>query len=344
MIMVQISAGRAMTAHHIIGVNFEFGLGIELGGLRKQQCMRRLLAIGLLRILSHNNLTLENAPRLVIHHAFEHFPRRAMGHLVIHHKTRISMLCTLQQIGTCHAHIAIFAKILNRCILPIDLCTGCEREVIVCGFRRKLNNHMRKMMGSRRFSFDFHMIQPRPLANADGRHGIVEVVAFAHKGFNNLRRCIIGNRDMQPAGDCKISACRDMENFNGPVIIVAESHGDRFGIEFVIQGQQWIFMLNGRGIVGKQQPINTRSDIINDAIYNHQSFGVQMLQRSGFHQTINGFGVRFTHSPIRLVDQPAQISPFPIFQAACRQRETECLFSLGLGNHGVHAAFPTMSA
>ena len=61
-VLVDLAAGRAVAADHVVGEDLELGLGIELGRLRQHQRLRHLLAVGLLR--AGRTMTLPwNTPR-----------------------------------------------------------------------------------------------------------------------------------------------------------------------------------------------------------------------------------------------------------------------------------------
>ena len=109
MVVVDVAAGRAVTAHHIIGIDLKLGLGVELGGLRQQQTVRRLLAVGLLSVTLDNDLALENAARALVHHAFEQLAAGAFRHPMIDEEARIGMLFAGKEIGTGDLRIRLFA-------------------------------------------------------------------------------------------------------------------------------------------------------------------------------------------------------------------------------------------
>ena len=46
---IEFANGRAVAALHVVGVDFQFRLGVDLGVRRKQQRLVHLVAIGLLR-------------------------------------------------------------------------------------------------------------------------------------------------------------------------------------------------------------------------------------------------------------------------------------------------------
>src|SRR5258705_5506266 len=58
-VVVKRAGGRAMTALHIVGVDFQFRLAVGLGLLGQEQRMRRHLGVGLLRLRRNRDSALE---------------------------------------------------------------------------------------------------------------------------------------------------------------------------------------------------------------------------------------------------------------------------------------------
>ena len=95
--------------------------------------MAGLLAIGFLRMFAHNNLALENAAGVFIHHAFEHFAAGAMRNLVVHHQARVGVLFAVQQISACDERICTLASEKIISVLPIESRARRESELIQLG-------------------------------------------------------------------------------------------------------------------------------------------------------------------------------------------------------------------
>ena len=67
-LLIKFARSGAMAANNIIRENFKLGLGVELRRFGKQQSLRHLLAICLLRVRSNFDLALENTARFFIHY------------------------------------------------------------------------------------------------------------------------------------------------------------------------------------------------------------------------------------------------------------------------------------
>ena len=88
-----------MAAHHVVGEDFELRLRIELRRLGEQQRLRHLLAVGLLRVGSDDDLALKHAARLSVHHDLEQLAARAARHGMLDQKGGVGMLTPAHQKG-----------------------------------------------------------------------------------------------------------------------------------------------------------------------------------------------------------------------------------------------------
>ena len=72
-----------MRALHIVGVDFEFGLGVDDGAPAEDQIAAQLVGIDLLGVLAHRDLALEGAMPPPGGDALDQFAGLAVRHLVI---------------------------------------------------------------------------------------------------------------------------------------------------------------------------------------------------------------------------------------------------------------------
>ncbi len=78
-LLVDLPAGRAVAADHVVGEDFELRLVGELRALGEKQRPAHHLGIGLLRAGLDDDLALEDALRLVVHRRLEIFLSAAIG-------------------------------------------------------------------------------------------------------------------------------------------------------------------------------------------------------------------------------------------------------------------------
>src|SRR5262249_17147161 len=74
----ELTDGCAMRSLHIVGVNLELRLGVDLPVVREQQVAIGLLGIGLLRVLVDDDPAVENAMRMIVEDAIVELPAVAM--------------------------------------------------------------------------------------------------------------------------------------------------------------------------------------------------------------------------------------------------------------------------
>jgi hypothetical protein len=78
-VIVGSTAGRAVRAFDVVGVDLELGLGEELRGLVEQEALADLVAVGALGAGLDQDLALEDADRAAVEHLLEDLPALAVG-------------------------------------------------------------------------------------------------------------------------------------------------------------------------------------------------------------------------------------------------------------------------
>ena len=81
-----------MGALHVVGINFQLRLGVDLRIVGQQQVAIGLLGIGLLRVLVHHDAAVEHAMRVVVENAVVKLPAGTMRAGVLHQHVIIEML------------------------------------------------------------------------------------------------------------------------------------------------------------------------------------------------------------------------------------------------------------
>src|SRR5947208_1643788 len=94
-VLFDLSDGRAVRALHIVGVNFELRLSIDLRIVGEQQVAVGLLGVGLLRILVHDNAPVEDAVRMAVKNAVVELTAAAMRASMLDVHVVIEMLAAL---------------------------------------------------------------------------------------------------------------------------------------------------------------------------------------------------------------------------------------------------------
>ena len=68
-VFLDLADGRAVRAFHVVGVDFELRLGVDLRLIGKQQVAIGLLGVGFLRVLVDDDAAMENAVRTAVENA-----------------------------------------------------------------------------------------------------------------------------------------------------------------------------------------------------------------------------------------------------------------------------------
>ena len=107
-----------MGALHVIGVDLELGLGVDLDVRREQEIVVGLVGVGLLGVGVHENPAVEDAPRSSVEHALVDLVARASALEVIDPGMEVHVLSARRQVealevaarlGCGHAHIDVVA-------------------------------------------------------------------------------------------------------------------------------------------------------------------------------------------------------------------------------------------
>src|SRR5512134_3162146 len=79
-VAIELTGSGAMTALDLVREDSEFGLLINLGRIRQQQCLAQLMAVRLPGLAMHDNASLEHTARRVVENPLEGLPTgRARG-------------------------------------------------------------------------------------------------------------------------------------------------------------------------------------------------------------------------------------------------------------------------
>ena len=84
-----------MRAFHIVGINFQLRLGVDLRVVGEQQVAVGLLGVGLLRIFVDDNAAVENAVRVIIQNAVVKLAAAAVRAGVLDEHVIVEMLAAI---------------------------------------------------------------------------------------------------------------------------------------------------------------------------------------------------------------------------------------------------------
>ncbi len=91
-LFVERAGGRAVPAYHVVGEDFELGLGIDLRLVRQHQSLHHQLGVGLLRVARDDDLALEHRCRAAARNLLEQRLAGAARHRVRHFERDVGVL------------------------------------------------------------------------------------------------------------------------------------------------------------------------------------------------------------------------------------------------------------
>src|SRR5665213_1804173 len=104
--------------------------------------MAGFFAIGFLRMFSDNNFALENAARIVIHHAFKKFAAGAMRNEVVDGEASVGVLFAFEQISAGDFGFGVFAVEIAGSVLAGEGCADSDRYIIQPRIFTQIINYM----------------------------------------------------------------------------------------------------------------------------------------------------------------------------------------------------------
>ena len=130
-VVVQVAGGRAVAAFHVVGIDLQLRLGVDLRLVGQQQCLAELMAVRLLRVLVDHDPPLEDGARGIIDHALEDLAARGPRLQVFDHGGRVAVLRVAQQVGAVQVTFGAFAVEAHRGLVARQPATGGLREAVV---------------------------------------------------------------------------------------------------------------------------------------------------------------------------------------------------------------------
>ena len=107
---VQLADRGAVAAFHVVGINLELRLAVDLGVAAEQQRLVHLIAVGLLRDPRDLDPALEHAAGAVGQHVLDRLARSATGRVVRDHGGDVAMLLAAEELRAVQVHRGVGAE------------------------------------------------------------------------------------------------------------------------------------------------------------------------------------------------------------------------------------------
>ncbi len=129
-LFIKLTRCTTVRTFHVVGPDFQLRLGVNGSLIRQQNITVGLKRIGLLRIGSHKDLSVENAPCLIINDSLLHFVAECIRLTMIHNGMVVCKCVFAQQVKTIHVRIDSFAVKGELKVVSHRFAIECERKCI----------------------------------------------------------------------------------------------------------------------------------------------------------------------------------------------------------------------
>ena len=184
-----------MTATDIVGIDFQFRLGIDPGLAGEQKGLAGLVAVGASGMLAHGDPPLEDAFRAVVQDVAVGFAAGAPGRCMVDDGGGVELLAAATKAGPVEAdRSAGFAEFDGNLVAP-HAGSRCQHEVLVRGIAGDLHFRRRDIDGVGRVVLHPVVTQPGPAFQHDFLDQVGKVVAGADMVDDKGERCLASEHD-----------------------------------------------------------------------------------------------------------------------------------------------------
>src|SRR5712692_6596458 len=167
LVFLELADRRTMRTLHIIGENFELGLGIHLRIVGQQQILVRLLRVGQLRAMAHKHFAVEDRPRLAVENALVKLMAGAVRLPVINHRMRVGVLVTVNHVKPINPAFRAFMVHHHVDRVPRKRRTQIDRGRVVTRVCSQVGISRGDVKSARALSLHFEMFQLSARAKSD---------------------------------------------------------------------------------------------------------------------------------------------------------------------------------
>ena len=166
-----------MRALHVVSVNLELRLGVDDGVLRKQEILVALLGVGLLGVLAHDDLAVEDSRRSAVEHAFVKLAAAAVGLGVVERRVIVDVLPAADDVEAVEGALGAFAAEHCLDLLTNERSAKLDRSRVDDGRSLLLELQGRDVKRLRAFLLDSGVFHLGVLARHHLRNSVGEVDA-----------------------------------------------------------------------------------------------------------------------------------------------------------------------
>ncbi|MNE27777.1 hypothetical protein D3C80_1211980 [compost metagenome] len=126
-----------MGALHLVGVDDQLGLHVDLAALGRDQAVMAHAGVGVVGALLDQDLALEDAARLVTDHALDQLAGRAVGRDVVDDGGQVGVARAAEQIDCIDARICALGAVAQAGLLALQLGAGGDDGLAIAAAGRQ---------------------------------------------------------------------------------------------------------------------------------------------------------------------------------------------------------------
>lgn len=336
---IHIADGGTMAALHVVGQDFQLGLGIDLRPVGQQQGATQLLRVGLLRQRRNTDAALEYRMAMIVNHVLEQLVAAAVGHGMVQEQRVIEMRGAVRQHQTLDIGLRRAADKLDMQFVARQRRTALHRDMGIA--RASTDRHATKGGVIGRVMLGLQSDMGELGARADGDMGIdigparssrtTVAITFQYGGFG------LGTKADQvtQVDQRRYAEADDLDRLFQHHAVFQQQHDAIAGQRRIQLAERHIPLVAGRsqhilnrltgGTQRRQcdargQAADLRGGSIEAAVDENQPVAVG-IQGDGLQPGRIDAAVIGGQSPL-LALQRVQASEFPAFQLVVRQTKT----------------------
>ena len=161
-----------MRALHVVGKNLELRLRVHLCFVRQQQVLVRLLRVGQLRAVAHEDLAVEDRPRLAVENALVKLMTGAVRLPVIDHRMRVGVLVAVNHVKSINPAFRPF--MIHHNVDGVARKRGAQIDCrrVVTRVRSQFGISSSDVKGARALALHFEVLQMRARTKSNIDDGI----------------------------------------------------------------------------------------------------------------------------------------------------------------------------
>ena len=196
-VAVYVARGRAVAALHVVGIDFEHGFGVDLRPAGEQERAVELVAVGFLRALAHDDMALEDAPRLPADGALVNLPAGRGRRAVLDAARMVGKLPAGDGVGPLEGEFRALAQDFGLDLVAREPRAEGEDRALQHRVGAEPRGHEPEMVRVRPLLLELGVAEPAARRHLDPGHAIDEIGAVSQPDMplDDMRLAVRFDRD-----------------------------------------------------------------------------------------------------------------------------------------------------